>query len=318
MPHQIFFSAFLFSLLLCKMSTNKLSLFTNVQKQTLAAISDTFIATLSPEEEAKLIKSAKSSFDESQLSLFSKTSATSIAIIERIEKKITMVLTPKQFKDFVLVLNLLSHHSTALILTGHWTLFKDLARQERETVLLKWKHSSLATFRRIYNSFMGLVLTEGYFPTNTPLFRGLQYPGILGGQAFFENQSDYDRIDHERLTMLTTTQALGFSQFDAIVIGSGAGGSVVAAELAKSGMSVLVIEKGKYFHQDDYVPDDDQFAFNNMYENCGIAPNTDGSVNILSGSTVGGGTAINYLASLKVCTELHIDNIYWTKFVWFV
>jgi ribulose 1,5-bisphosphate synthetase/thiazole synthase len=35
---------------------------------------------------------------------------------------------------------------------------------------------------------------------------------------------------------------------DAVVIGSGAGGAVTAAELAKNGWKVVLIEEGSYFH----------------------------------------------------------------------
>jgi hypothetical protein len=279
--------------------SDRLSIFTTLQKQTLVAITDTFIASLDPDEETRLIRSANSLFSKDQVSLFSKTSASSIALIERLEKKLPLVLNPKQLKDFLLILNLLTYHLPSLLLTGHWTIFKDLGRHERESVMLKWKHSSISALRRVYFSLMGLTLTEGYFPVDTKLFRGLEYPGIKGGQAYFENQPDYEKVNHERLSMLTTAEALGCTEFDAIVIGSGAGGGVAAAELSKSGMSVLVIEKGKYFHQDELV-DDDLFAFHNLYETYGITPNSAGTVATLSGSTFGGGTVINYSASLKV------------------
>jgi choline dehydrogenase-like flavoprotein len=39
---------------------------------------------------------------------------------------------------------------------------------------------------------------------------------------------------------------------DVCVIGSGAGGAVVAKELADAGLSVLIIEEGEYFTQDDF------------------------------------------------------------------
>lgn len=281
-------------------SNSSLLLFTESQKQTLTAIADTFIATLSPEEEERLIKSDKNSTDNrDQLSLFSRTKGTDIGIIGRVEKKLVQILTPKQFMELFLMLNLLSYRSASFMLTGHWKSFKDLSRQERETVLLKWKRSSSDLLRRMYNLFMGLILLEGYMATDIPLFRGLLHHDVLG-QTYFESQSDYEKVEHEKLNMLTEAQALGYSRFDAIVVGSGAGGSVVAAELARSGMSVLVIEKGKYFDQDSIIPNDDQFAFNNMYENCGIAPSTEGTVNVLAGATFGGGTFVNYSASIEV------------------
>lgn len=129
------------------------------------------------------------------------------------------------------------------------------------------------------------------------------YPGAEGGNAYFQQQTDYKKIEHERLHMLSTEEAIDHKPFDVNVIGSGAGGGVAAAELSKAGLFVLVIEKGKYYHQDEMPVDDDGYAYRHLFENGGTAPNAAGSVNFLAASTFGGGTTINYLASIPVSTR---------------
>ena len=47
--------------------------------------------------------------------------------------------------------------------------------------------------------------------------------------------------------------------FDYIIIGSGFGGSVSAMRLAERGYSVLVLEKGKHFQDDDFAKTTWQF-----------------------------------------------------------
>ena len=81
---------------------------------------------------------------------------------------------------------------------------------------------------------------------------------------------------------------------DVVVIGSGAGGGVIAAELAAAGHDVVVLEKGGYETEVDQleVP-----SFRRLYLDAGLSATADQGVMLLAGSCLGGGTVVNYTTS---------------------
>ncbi|MGE0707390.1 MAG: GMC family oxidoreductase N-terminal domain-containing protein [Planctomycetota bacterium] len=80
---------------------------------------------------------------------------------------------------------------------------------------------------------------------------------------------------------------------DVVVVGSGAGGAVVAAELAEGGLDVIVLEEGGYHPTESFTPDADD-AIRRLYRDGGAimalgAP----PVTYSEGRCVGGSTVIN-------------------------
>lgn len=81
---------------------------------------------------------------------------------------------------------------------------------------------------------------------------------------------------------------------DVCVVGSGAGGAVVAKELAEAGLKVVMLEEGGHYSTEDYLVDDTVQSAANLYRDGG-ASIIFGRPNILytEGRCLGGSTTVN-------------------------
>jgi len=99
----------------------------------------------------------------------------------------------------------------------------------------------------------------------------------------------------DRLLTLTSVSGPTTLEADVCIIGSGAGGGVVAAEAAAAGKHVLVLEAGPGLQAPDY-PHSELLAVRDMYL---ILSSKDRSMAIIAGRTLGGATAINWQMSFR-------------------
>ncbi len=88
---------------------------------------------------------------------------------------------------------------------------------------------------------------------------------------------------------------------DVCVIGSGAGGSVIAARLAEAGRSVLVLERGGYHNEQDFRQT--EASGGALYLRGGVMWSEGGQMGLLAGSTLGGGTVVNSMVCLRTPEE---------------
>src|SRR3954463_7523576 len=91
--------------------------------------------------------------------------------------------------------------------------------------------------------------------------------------------------------------------YDLVVVGSGAGGSVIAHHAAAADRSVLVLEEGRLFGPDD-IHQSEAAMTAKLYKEGGLQTTVDLGMSILQGRAVGGTTFINN----AICFRLDDDD----------
>jgi choline dehydrogenase-like flavoprotein len=157
--------------------------------------------------------------------------------------------------------------------------------------------------RQVLRELKGAVLSLFYaLPDENgrnPNWPALGYPGPLTAPPAVPKT-----IPLEQLTPPRTTIAA-----DVCVVGSGAGGSVVAAELQRAGLSVVVLERGGYRNEHDFRQLE-LVGAGELYLRGGLFFSESGSIGLLAGSTLGGGTVINSMVCLRPPERMRAE---WTR-----
>ncbi|RUP48827.1 GMC oxidoreductase-domain-containing protein [Jimgerdemannia flammicorona] len=279
------------------MASESKSIFSDTQLETLLVIADTFIASLDDKSANELVVSASQlssgSLSPVDVQRYGKISWTSLGITQQLLHHAPLLIPPNKLSDLTFSLSLLSTRLGTLALTGHFTEFRNLTMAQREAALLAWSTSSVPLLRQLFRAFSGLTVWLAYVQTGSPLKKAIGYPGPdpeARSEKFRANALppyEFVQVPPEGLDI----------ECDVVVVGSGAGGGVVAAELARAGKRVVVLEKGRYYRPEEITTD--ELKGSEMHEK-GSPFSTDGAeFFVLAGSTFGGGTTVNWCASLQ-------------------
>ena len=199
--------------------------------------------------------------------------------------------------EFGQLLDLLNKPLAGLTWWGPLRPFHALGPGQRERLLQSWAGSRLPPLRQGFQALRKLCtfLYYGDSPADgapNPAWAALGYPGPTRPPA-----GDAPVAAERPLKPLAPVADTTY-YCDTLIIGSGAGGGVLAGELAQAGHDVLVLEAGSYLHGPDFTQREVDMM-GRLYDACGALSTRDGGVSILAGACLGGGTTVNWAGAFR-------------------
>ena len=262
-------------------------MFTDRQLQTLRAVCDTLIPSLPVPE----------NLSENARRLFARA-ASDLHVAEFLDTALPEVTDSAAQLQFKLFLDALDQ-PLVNSLFGHSKAFRLMTLTEQTEILRRWSESPIPMQRQAFQAIKRLAFfmfytlpTDAYKktgPYTNPNWAALGYNGPPKADPTDARPIQPLRFEHNDAVTL---------HCDAVIVGSGAGGGVVAGELSAAGLDVIVLEKGGYNAERDFdgleLPSNQR-----LYENKGLLTTADQGVVVLAGSTLGGGTVVNWSASFR-------------------
>jgi choline dehydrogenase-like flavoprotein len=164
---------------------------------------------------------------------------------------------------------------------------RDLDQHGRDAYLMAWATSRLARRRSTFQVLKRLSLFFAYADPGAD-GQGNPHWGAMGyGPLRVPVEPGPPAVRPVPVDGPTILEA------DVVVVGSGAGGGVVAQELAKRGRSVVVVEAGPFIRETE-MPLTEIDGLDRMYLEHGLLTTDDAGVVMFSGSVLGGGTTVNW------------------------
>jgi choline dehydrogenase-like flavoprotein len=227
--------------------------------------------------------------------------AASSVAVDRDVAEVVNGLPAVERQEFATLLRAVESPLVNLLLTGRPTRFTRLGPLAREAYLQGWARSRLGVKRKGFHAVKRLAASL-YFSrptsgTSHPLWERIRYappappagiPDPLAGLGPVAPEGDVEE------------------NADVCVVGSGAGGAVVAARVAAAGYRVVVLESGAWFPGLSY-PRVEREAHDRLFLGRGIVTTTDHAVGILAGEAVGGATVINWMTCLPPRPEARAE-----------
>ena len=256
-------------------------------------------------------------------------------LLARIESRI-VGLAPHKIDEVTSGLRLFGSAAAAFVSVRRLTPFHALATADQDRMLTAWGESALPQARTLFQLMRRLTLATHYADTRTHAaigYRGPLHtrdvavawegPALLDGTTVADDHVPVARTPAEwtrhpaprplpdGVITAATFRVASVITADAIVIGTGSGGSVAAARLAEAGKRVVLLESGEFIPDDEFTEHEADMT-ERLFAEGGLRATDDLAVTMFQGATVGGSTTVNWMIMLR--TPDHVLAEWTTRF----
>lgn len=182
--------------------------------------------------------------------------------------------------------------------------FIKASQEQREKMLAQIASSSPVSEQLVtYYQKQTLLLTYG-LPENpgenphsvtygspqgqNPNWEAMGYPGPVS----------VPRAKPKQIHTITPAGCSMTIEADICIVGSGAGGAAIAAKLSARGQRVVVLEAGGHYNSSDFHQLE-LWGYRHLWYRGGATPTANGTVALLAGGSLGGGTEINWMNCVR-------------------
>lgn len=201
------------------------------------------------------------------------------------------VADPADLRLLRLVVSALDSRLANLGTGGGWRRISGLSGAQADELLLGWSTSRLGRRRTAFQALKRLLLFVAWTDPG-PDGRGNPAWPEIGYALADPVESPPPSIAPLPVDRTPSDTPLEL-EAEVVIVGSGAGGGVVAARLAAAGRDVIVVEAGPYVPERE-MPVLEGDAYRRLYLDQGTTSTADLGITIVAGATVGGGTTVNW------------------------
>lgn len=204
-------------------------------------------------------------------------------------------------REFTVLLRTVESRGLNFLLSGRPVRFTRLSPTQREVYLRGWSTSRVGAKRKGFHALkrlaVGLYFSRPTSGGSHPLWQRIHY-----------EPPPLPEVEPDPLAAMhpTVPDSDIEESTDVCVVGSGAGGSVIAARAAAAGYRVVVLEAGAWFPRLAY-PREEREAHDRLFVGRGVLTDSSHWIGLLAGEAVGGGTTINWMTCLPPRPEARAE-----------
>ena len=188
-------------------------------------------------------------------------------------------------------------------------------QDQRESMLSRLASSSPAAAKGVgYFEKQTLVLTYGLPQEPVPNPNLITYGSPQGQNPNWDIMGypgpiSVPKPKPKQIQTITPEGAIMTLDADVCIVGSGAGGAVIAAKLSAQGYNVVVLEAGGHYNSADFHQQE-LWGYKHLWYKGGATPTDNGTVLMMAGGSLGGGTEINWMNCVRTPDLVRDD---WTR-----